>query len=238
MMLLGGLIGLYILYKIIKNILLAIYIKILESKYDCVILPIIHHKRRHIDSDALDQVIDAINEAKKENKKIMAIIHTPGGTVFHSQRIADMLNDCGVEIIGVIPTYAMSGGTLITLPIKKLIATEHAVCGPLDPQIQYGRYFYSIRDMIKVKNDALVTEEFATITETGKRQLSEMRNTIKSYLKEFDLDKQTVSRLTTKLLDAHSHGHGLRIKDIFQFKYEKISDELYDDVMTLIKLSK
>ncbi len=34
-----------------------------------------------------------------------------------------------------VPHYAMSGGTLIALAAKEIVMSEHAVLGPVDPQL-------------------------------------------------------------------------------------------------------
>jgi membrane-bound ClpP family serine protease len=228
------------LYQFLKKIVVDVYVRYLEKKYDCVLLPIIHGRFSCIDEGTLQDVLDAIERARKEKKKLMIVLHTPGGYLFSAQRIADVLVEVkDIETVAVIPVYAMSGGTLIVLPVKRIIATDFAVVGSLDPQIRYEGSYLSIRDMVIVRDSVdEVNEKYATVVETGKRIIREMREQMIRYLSSFGLDDERVVEIVNEMLNRHSHSYGLLVREVLGFKFERMSDEMYRDVMRLVKLLK
>ena len=92
---------------------------------------------RYIDVDDSERVIDAINLTDAD-VPIDLVLHTPGGLVLASYQIARAINRRKGKVTVFVPHYAMSGGTLITLAADEIVMSDHAVLGPVDPQI--GQY--------------------------------------------------------------------------------------------------
>jgi ClpP class serine protease len=92
---------------------------------------------RYIDIDDAESVLRAIRETPS-GRPIEIILHTPGGMVIAAQQIASALADHDAQVTGVIPHYAMSGGTLIALGCDDIVVESHAALGPVDPQL--GQY--------------------------------------------------------------------------------------------------
>ena len=66
-----------------------------------------------------------------------------------------------------MPHYAMSGGTLISLAASEIVMSEHAVLGPVDPQL--GKYpAASVLKIIKRKTLAEATAD-SPAGEAGRR---------------------------------------------------------------------
>ncbi|HHH30796.1 MAG TPA: hypothetical protein ENK57_20970, partial [Polyangiaceae bacterium] len=63
------------------------------------------------------------------------VIHTPGGLVLAAEQIARALAQHRARVTVFVPHYAMSGGTLIALGADEIVMDEHAVLGPVDPQL-------------------------------------------------------------------------------------------------------
>ena len=59
-------------------------------------------------------------------------LHTTGGSAIASYRLAQLLRDFAGKVTFVIPEYAYSGGTLITLAGEKIILAHYAVLSPID----------------------------------------------------------------------------------------------------------
>jgi ClpP class serine protease len=89
---------------------------------------------RFIDIDDAESVLRAIRETPS-GRPIEIILHTPGGLVIAAQQIASALADHDAQVTGVVPHYAMSGGTLIALGCDEIVVESHAALGPIDPQI-------------------------------------------------------------------------------------------------------
>src|ERR1700730_12972890 len=89
---------------------------------------------RYIDVDDSEEVMRAIHMTDRETT-IDLILHTPGGLVLASLQIAQAIKKNKGKVTAFVPHYAMSGGTLISLAAKEIVMSEHAVLGPVDPQL-------------------------------------------------------------------------------------------------------
>jgi len=92
---------------------------------------------RYIDIDDAESVLRAIRDTPPD-RPIEMILHTPGGLVLAAQQIASALADHPGTVTAVVPHYAMSGGTLISLAADEIVIDSHSVLGPVDPQL--GEY--------------------------------------------------------------------------------------------------
>ena len=89
---------------------------------------------RYIDLNDAEVVLEAIRNTPS-NKPLEFILHTPGGLVLPALQIARAIKAHPGKTTVFVPHYAMSGGTLIALAADEIILSEHAVLGPIDPQI-------------------------------------------------------------------------------------------------------
>lgn len=92
---------------------------------------------RYIDIDDSEEVIRAIHLTDPE-MPLDIVLHTPGGLVLASLQIARAISKHRGKVTVFVPHYAMSGGTLIAISADEIVMSEHAVLGPVDPQI--GQY--------------------------------------------------------------------------------------------------
>lgn len=89
---------------------------------------------RYIDLNDAEEVLDAIRKTPP-NKPLEFILHTPGGLVLPAVQIARAIKAHPGRKTVFVPHYAMSGGTLIALAADEIVLSDHAVLGPIDPQI-------------------------------------------------------------------------------------------------------
>ena len=89
---------------------------------------------RYIDINDSEEVIRAIH-LTDENVPIDLVLHTPGGLVLAAVQIARAIKAHKAKVTVFVPHYAMSGGTLIALAADEIVLSEHAVLGPVDPQL-------------------------------------------------------------------------------------------------------
>jgi ClpP class serine protease len=92
---------------------------------------------RYIDANDSEEVIRAIHLTDPE-MPLDLVLHTPGGLVLAAAQIARAVSKHKGKVRVFVPHYAMSGGTLIALAADEIVICEHAVLGPVDPQL--GKY--------------------------------------------------------------------------------------------------
>jgi len=69
------------------------------------------------------------------DKGLTLILHTPGGATNATETIVAYLRSKFNDIEVVIPTYAMSAGTMISLASDRVIMGRQSQMGPIDPQM-------------------------------------------------------------------------------------------------------
>ena len=79
-----------------------------------------------------------------------------------------------------VPHYAMSGGTLISLAADEIIMSDHAVLGPVDPQL--GQYpAASLLKVIKSKPIAEVDDETLILADQSEKAIVQLRGVSSPY---------------------------------------------------------
>ena len=63
------------------------------------------------------------------------LLHTPGGSPTAAQTIVSYLRDKFEDIEVIVPTYAMSAGSMISLSANRIVMGRQSQLGPIDPQI-------------------------------------------------------------------------------------------------------
>jgi hypothetical protein len=82
---------------------------------------------------AVETAINQI-QAKTDNRKLLLLVNSPGGSVQSSYKIARALRKTFKEIIVFVPHIAASGGTLLALAGNKIVMGMMSQLSPLDPQ--------------------------------------------------------------------------------------------------------
>lgn len=116
----------------------------LQKKRKSRIIAVVHRQEpmgllgipmlRYIDLNDAEDVLEAIRQTPPE-KPLEFVMHTPGGLVLPALQIARAIKAHPGRTTVFVPHYAMSGGTLIALAADEIVLSEHAVLGPIDPQI-------------------------------------------------------------------------------------------------------
>jgi ClpP class serine protease len=119
----------------------------ISRKREATVITLIHRQEslnllgfplvRYIDIDDAESVLRAIADTA-DDQPIEIILHTPGGMVIAARQIASALADHPAHVTAVVPHYAMSGGTMISLACDEIVIEDHAALGPVDPQL--GQY--------------------------------------------------------------------------------------------------
>lgn len=121
------------------------------------------------------------------SKGLTIILHTPGGVTNATETIVEYLHSKFTDIEVVIPTYAMSAGTMISLAANRLIMGKQSQLGPIDPQMPIGGRTVSARAIVdqfeQAKKDILADPRTAALWASplqslGPALLMEARNAL------------------------------------------------------------
>lgn len=137
---------------------------------------------RFIDINDSEEVIRAIHLTGPD-MPIDLILHTPGGLVLASLQIARALHKHPGKVTVFVPHYAMSGGTLISLAADEIVMCEHAVLGPVDPQIAQMPAASLLRAVAK-KKLADLEDKTLIMADQAEMAIVEVRNSIYELLKD------------------------------------------------------
>jgi membrane-bound ClpP family serine protease len=82
------------------------------------------------------------------DRGLTLILHTPGGNINATESIVSYLRSKFNSIEVIVPTLAMSAGTMISLSCEKVVLGSHSQLGPIDPQMTYGGKTFSARAVV------------------------------------------------------------------------------------------
>ncbi len=137
---------------------------------------------RFITVDDSEHVLRAIRMTDDQTP-IDLVIHTPGGLVLAAEQIARALKKHPAKVTVFVPHYAMSGGTLIALGADEIVMDEHAVLGPVDPQL--GQYpAASVLKAVEEKGAAKVDDQTLIYADISRKALKQVRDFVFDLLKD------------------------------------------------------
>jgi ClpP class serine protease len=135
---------------------------------------------RYIDIDDSEEVIRAIHMTDPQ-MPLDLVLHTPGGLVLAAYQIAHAVRMHHGKVTVFVPHYAMSGGTLISLAADEIVMEEHAVLGPVDPQL--GEYpAASLVKLADSKPIADIDDKTWLLADMGRKAIDQIRSQVKSLL--------------------------------------------------------
>ncbi|MGE5599837.1 MAG: SDH family Clp fold serine proteinase, partial [Bacteroidota bacterium] len=165
---------------------------------------------RYIDVNDSEEVIRAIHLTAPE-VPLDIILHTPGGLVLAALQIARAIRRHPGKVTVHVPHYAMSGGTLIALAADEIVMDEHAVLGPLDPQI--GEYpAVSILRAVEQKPAARVDDRTLILADVARKAMAQTRDSVLELL-DGRMDRAKAEEIAEKLTSGvwtHDHPLGCR----------------------------
>jgi ClpP class serine protease len=176
-----------------KRYLLAMRQRIIanfEKKRNSRVIVLIHRQEtmsllgfpifRYIDIDDSEEVIRAIHMTDPD-MPLDLVLHTPGGLVLASYQIAHAIKLHRGKVTVFVPHYAMSGGILIALTANEIMMEEHAVLGPVDPQL--GEYpAVSLVKLAEAKPIKDIDDKTWLLADVGKKAIEQIRSQAKSLL--------------------------------------------------------
>jgi len=103
-----------------------------------IIKSVVNDNDDSISINTFEEVSSQLKKIRKTDgplADIEIILHTPGGSLFYSQLIANMIRHWKGRTVARIVGYSASGGTIIALACDKIIMAEDSALGPIDPQM-------------------------------------------------------------------------------------------------------
>lgn len=135
---------------------------------------------RYIDINDSEEVIHAIR-LTDPSVPIDFILHTPGGLVLPATQIARAINRRKGKVTAIVPHYAMSGGTLIALAADEIVMSDHAVLGPVDPQL--GQFpAVSLLKTVAEKSKDRLEDETLILADQAQKAITQVQATIRELL--------------------------------------------------------
>lgn len=197
-------------------------------------------------------------------KGLLLILHTPGGLAEAAQTIVSYIRSKYAAIDVLIPTYAMSAGTMISLACDRIIMGRQSQLGPTDPQLIVGDRPYSAHSIVRqfeeaqqniVGNPVLAHAWAPVLRSFGPALLQEARNAIRygqdivqNWLQQYMFanrsDAVRRAKEVAEYFSSNEHrSHGRRIdrNEARSQRLEVVDLEdnqvLQDEVLTLYHLS-
>jgi ClpP class serine protease len=219
-------------------------IRSIEEKRRSRVITMIHRQEtrsflgffmmRFITIEDSEQVLRAIRMTPKD-MPIDFIIHTPGGIALAATQIANALADHKAEVRVIVPHYAMSGGTLIALAADKIIMDEHAVLGPVDPQLGQEPAA-SIVKVKELKEPKDIDDQTLIKIDMSEKALKQMYEYVKNLLLKKGFDEEKASKIAQELSQGKwTHDYPLTV-DYLKELGLNVSTDVPEEVYALMDL--
>ncbi|KLO23640.1 hypothetical protein X275_02095 [Marinitoga sp. 1197] len=215
----------------------------LSKKRNSTVITLIHRQEsmgflgfpfyKYINVEDSEEILRAIRKAPKD-KPIDLIIHTPGGLVLAATQIAKALHDHPAETRVIVPHYAMSGGTLISLAADQIIMDKHAVLGPVDPQLGQNPA-PSIVKVVEQKGVDKVDDQTLILADVAKKSISQVQRFIFNVLKN-NMDEEKAKELSQTLTEGRwTHDYPITVEEAKELGLN-ISIDIPEEVYALMDL--
>ena len=198
------------------------------------------------------------------SRGLLLILHTPGGMAEAAQTIVDYLRSKYSAIDVLVPTYAMSAGTMIALGCDRIVMGRQSQLGPTDPQLIVGNRPFSAHSIVEqfeeakteISGNPVLAHAWAPVLRSfGPALLQEARKSIsygetlvRDWLNRYMFsardDATALAARVATHFGGNQHGsHGRRIdRDEARQQHLEIVDleddqDLQEEVLTLYHLS-
>ena len=115
----------------------AVYKKV-EKERDSRVIAYVTGDRPGMETQVSPEVVDLFVDhldALWPAKRISLLLHTNGGNSAAAWRLINLLRTFCDELEVLVPSKALSAGTLISLGANRIVMTKQATLGPIDPSL-------------------------------------------------------------------------------------------------------
>ena len=225
------------------------FIDTIERKRGTRLITLIHRQEtmsllgipisRYIDIEDSEKVLRAIR-LTAEDVPIDVVLHTPGGLVLAAEQIARALCRHPSKVTVLVPHYAMSGGTLISLSADEIVMDPNGVLGPVDPQLQMprgGGYVpaVSVLAALEVKN-ANRSDETLMMGDVARKAIQQVHDTVYGLLRTNEMDEESAGAIAAKLSEGcWTHDYPISADEAREMGLP-ISEEMPKEIYALMDL--
>ena len=215
----------------------------IEKKRDSRVIVLIHRQEtmsflgfpvlKYIDINDSEEVIRAIH-LTDPSLPLDIVLHTPGGLVLASVQIARAIRKRKGKVTAFVPHYAMSGGTLIALAADEIVMCEHAVLGPVDPQL--GEFpAASLLKVLEEKPKAEIDDRTLILADQAQKAITQVNATVLELL-EGHYDEKTAQTLADMLSEGRwTHDHPISFEEAKRIGLH-VSSDIPDQFLELMTL--
>lgn len=101
------------------------------------------------------------------DRGLTLLLHTPGGAINATETIVSYLWSKFTDIEVIVPVYAMSAGTMVSLASNRIVMGRQSQLGPIDPQMYVGGRSVSARAIVDqfsmAKTEILANREVSLV---------------------------------------------------------------------------
>ena len=188
---------------------------------------------RYIDMDDAEKVLDAIRTTPPE-QPIDMILHTPGGLAIAALQIARALRAHPGRVTVFVPYFAMSGGTLVALGADEIVMTEHAMLGPIDPQIN-GMPAASIIKVASEKPLSEIDDQTLIFADVGHKAIEQLKRQATELLR-VPMPPEMATALAEKLTSGRwTHDYPITVSEARELGLP-VNTAMPQDVIDLMAL--
>jgi ClpP class serine protease len=152
-------------------------IESLEDERGTKVITMIHKKELWTEPGedpeiGIEDTVKVLMEIQKTppDKPIDMIIHTPGGYAVAAQMMAMAIKFHPAKVTVMVPFYAMSGGSLMSLAAGEIRMEKYSVLGPVDPQIPTPGGMHpagALATLMKTKPIQTISDRMVILAESG-----------------------------------------------------------------------
>jgi ClpP class serine protease len=189
-----------------------------------------------INQDTLSKIQKAL--LKFKGKPFDLVLHTPGGEIFSALYISRLIKSYPQPVRAIVPGYAMSGGTLLSLSCSEIYMGNTACLGPVDPQLGSLFKFGSAKSwnhIVKFKGKK-ADDSSISMALMGKQYTDSMRKHIEKIV-DFDLspkNKKSFIEFITSGEVEHAFALTKEQLSIFGLKVKDIPTRIQNTLLKLI----
>lgn len=151
-----------------------------------------------IGNDCIDLFVDLLDRIGPTNR-ISLILHTNGGHTLTAWRLINLISMFCDELEVIVPSKALSAGTLMSIGADKIVMTKQAILGPIDPSLSNP-----LNPQVDIGGQS---KQVPVSVESVLGYLSHARE---------ELRIEDENNLTAVLLNLSSHIHPLVLGEIFR----------------------
>jgi len=166
---------------------------------------------RYINLDDSEQIMEKVRAAG--TRPIDLVIHTPGGLVIAASQIARVLRAHAPGVTAIVPQYAMSGGTFLCLASDQILMDQHAMLGPVDPQLN-GMPASAYSRVLKEKDRDAIADNTIMMADMSEKATAQLQRMAFELLQP-KLGKDRATEVATMLTEGRwTHDHPLYVEQL------------------------